>query len=86
MNDKLLSDFIDAWSRYLPINSEQTEHANVLGACAEFPSLEQHADVPTAQTRNTSMFTESVPTVPSAELALSPPVQSTQEDETDGLF
>jgi putative DNA primase/helicase len=66
VNAYVMADFLDAWARYLPTNSEQSEQPHDSGRCSDLPDSEQTAHVPTPATRNESMFIESVPTVPTS--------------------
>lgn len=67
VNAYLRADFLDAWGRYLPANSEQSEQPNEYRHKTQVFNSEQNAHVPSQENGNFSMFTESVPTVPSSE-------------------
>jgi putative DNA primase/helicase len=67
VNAYVHSDFLDAWGRYLPANTEQSEQPYGYGDKTQVLNSEQNTDVPSQENVISSMFTESVPTVPTSE-------------------
>ena len=67
VNTYVRADFQDAWSRYLPADSEQSEQPNEIGPEPQVVNSEQNVDVPSSRNAISPMFIESVPTVPTSE-------------------
>jgi hypothetical protein len=63
-NVYLRQPFSDAWGRYLPSDSEQSEQASKDGLISPLPDSEHSARVPSAESTISPMNTGLVPTVP----------------------
>jgi len=56
--------FLDAWTRYVPVKSEQMEQASVYAGETQFSGVEQGTSVPVAQCEELPIRTRVVPSVP----------------------